>query len=103
MEARVYDYGNGNDITLDEIFDLINECFSNERSTLNSKGRVNFFNTYNNYFVFCFFFLDLRCFGSRLDVIRISLRAFLVAARTDQGKEAASQQERERTEMRFPI
>lgn len=35
----------------DTVFDLINECFANERSTLNSKGRVDFFNTYNNYFV----------------------------------------------------
>ena len=35
----------------DDIFDLVNECFDEEKSTRNNEGRVNFFNTYNNYFV----------------------------------------------------
>ena len=35
----------------DDIFDLVNQCFEEEKSTHNIEGRVNFFNTYNNYFV----------------------------------------------------
>ncbi len=35
----------------DDIFDLVNECFEQEKSTRNNEGRVNFFDTYNNYFV----------------------------------------------------
>ena len=35
----------------DDIFDLVNECFDEEKSTQNNEGRVNFFNTYKDYFV----------------------------------------------------
>lgn len=35
----------------DDIFDLVNSCFELEKSTLNNEGRVNFFDTYKNYFV----------------------------------------------------
>ena len=35
----------------DDIFDLVNSCFDEEKSSRNIKGRLNFFNTYNNYFV----------------------------------------------------
>lgn len=38
-------------IISDDIFDLINSCFDAERSTRNNEGRVNFFDTYNDYFV----------------------------------------------------
>ena len=35
----------------DDIFDLVNSCFEEEKSTQNNEGRVNFFDTYKNYFV----------------------------------------------------
>ena len=35
----------------DDIFDLVNSCFDEEKSTRNNEGRINFFNTYKNYFV----------------------------------------------------
>ena len=35
----------------DDIFDLVNSCFELEKSTRNNEGRVNFFDTYKNYFV----------------------------------------------------
>ena len=35
----------------DDIFDLVNSCFKLEKSTQNNEGRVNFFDTYKNYFV----------------------------------------------------
>ena len=38
-------------IISDDIFDLINSCFDEERSGRNINGRVDFFNTYNDYFV----------------------------------------------------
>ena len=44
-------YENDARIINDDIFDLINSCFDEERSSRNNEGRVNFFNTYNEYFV----------------------------------------------------
>ncbi len=38
-------------IISDDIFDLINECFDHERSSRNNESRLNFFDTYNDYFV----------------------------------------------------
>jgi len=38
-------------IISDDIFELVNECFRQEKSTGNIEGRVNFFDTYNEYFV----------------------------------------------------
>ena len=35
----------------DDIFEIVNSCFDEERSTRNNEGRLNFFDTYNNYFV----------------------------------------------------
>ena len=35
----------------DDIFDLVNGCFEEEKSTKNIEGRVNFFDTYKDYFV----------------------------------------------------
>ena len=35
----------------DDIFDLVNSCFKLEKSTQNNEGRVDFFDTYKNYFV----------------------------------------------------
>ena len=35
----------------DDIFDLVNEVFAQERSSGNIERRVNFFDTYNDYFV----------------------------------------------------
>ena len=35
----------------DDIFDLINRCFDDERSSRNNESRLNFFDTYKNYFV----------------------------------------------------
>ena len=35
----------------DDIFDLVNFCFNEEKSSGNIEGRVNFFDTYNEYFV----------------------------------------------------
>ena len=35
----------------DDIFDLVNSCFDEEKSTRDNEGRINFFNTYKNYFV----------------------------------------------------
>ena len=35
----------------DDIFDLVNKCFSEEKSSRNIESRVNFFDTYNDYFV----------------------------------------------------
>ena len=35
----------------DDIFDLVNSCFDEEKSTRNNEGRINFFDTYKNYFV----------------------------------------------------
>ena len=35
----------------DDIFDLVNEVFAQEKSSGNIEGRVNFFDTYKNYFV----------------------------------------------------
>ncbi len=44
-------YENNARVINDDVFDLINEYFSQERSGQNIEGRVNFFDTYNNYFV----------------------------------------------------
>ena len=44
-------YENKARIINDDIFDLVNECFSQEKSSRNIEGRVNFFDTYNDYFV----------------------------------------------------
>ena len=35
----------------DDIFDLVNSCFDEEKSSRNNEGRVNFFDTYKDYFV----------------------------------------------------
>jgi len=35
----------------DDIFDLVNESFSKEKSSRNNESRLNFFDTYNYYFV----------------------------------------------------
>ncbi len=44
-------YENSARIINDDIFDLINECFAQERSSRNNENRLNFFNTYKDYFV----------------------------------------------------
>ena len=44
-------YENSARIINDDIFDLINECFAQERSSRNNESRLNFFDTYNDYFV----------------------------------------------------
>ena len=44
-------YENNARVINDDIFDLVNECFSQEKSSRNIEGRVNFFDSYNNYFV----------------------------------------------------
>ena len=44
-------YENTARVINDDIFDLINQCFDEERSSLNNESRLNFFDTYNNYFV----------------------------------------------------
>ncbi|WP_458403486.1 MnmC family methyltransferase [Methanobrevibacter sp.] len=44
-------YENSARVINDDIFDLVNECFGQEKSTRNIEARVNFFDTYNNYFV----------------------------------------------------
>ena len=44
-------YENSARIISDDIFDLVNECFAQERSTRNNESRLNFFDTYNDYFV----------------------------------------------------
>ena len=44
-------YENDARIINDDIFDLINQCFDEERSSRNNESRLNFFDTYDNYFV----------------------------------------------------
>ena len=44
-------YENSARIINDDIFDLVNECFDAERSSRNNESRLNFFDTYNDYFV----------------------------------------------------
>lgn len=44
-------YENNARVINDDIFDLINQCFDEERSSRNNESRVNFFDTYKNYFV----------------------------------------------------
>ena len=44
-------YENTARIINDDIFDLINECFRQEKSSRNNEGRLNFFDTYSDYFV----------------------------------------------------
>ena len=44
-------YENNARIINDDIFDLVNECFSQERSTRNNESRINLFDTYKDYFV----------------------------------------------------
>ena len=44
-------YENSARIINDDIFDLVNECFAKERSTRNNESRLNFFDTYKDYFV----------------------------------------------------
>lgn len=44
-------YENNARIINDDIFDLVNECFGQEKSTRNNESRVNFFDTYKDYFV----------------------------------------------------
>ena len=44
-------YENNARVISDDVFDLVNECFSQEKSSRNIEGRVNFFDTYNDYFV----------------------------------------------------
>ena len=38
-------------IISDDIFDLVNACFDEEKSSRNNEGRLNFFDTYKDYFV----------------------------------------------------
>ncbi len=45
------DYEKNARVINDDIFDLINRCFDEERSSRNNESRLNFFDTYNNYFV----------------------------------------------------
>ncbi|MBR4448337.1 MnmC family methyltransferase [Methanobrevibacter sp.] len=44
-------YENSARIINDDIFDLINETFAKEKSSRNNEYRLNFFDTYNDYFV----------------------------------------------------
>ena len=44
-------YENNARVINDDIFDLVNQCFSHERSSRNIDERVNFFDTYINYFL----------------------------------------------------
>ncbi|MGN0177615.1 MAG: MnmC family methyltransferase [Methanobrevibacter sp.] len=44
-------YENSARIINDDIFDLVNECFDQEKNSRNNKNRLNFFDTYNDYFV----------------------------------------------------
>ncbi len=44
-------YENSARIINDDIFDLINECFAQEKSSRNNESRVNFFSSYKDYFV----------------------------------------------------
>ncbi|WP_405264709.1 MnmC family methyltransferase [Methanobrevibacter sp.] len=44
-------YENSARIINDDIFDLVNETFSQEKSSRNNEWRLNFFDSYNNYFV----------------------------------------------------
>ena len=44
-------YENNARIINDDIFDLVNEYFQHEKSGRNNKSRVDFFDTYKNYFV----------------------------------------------------
>ena len=44
-------YENDARIISDDVFDLINRCFDDERSGRNIESRVNFFDTYKDYFV----------------------------------------------------
>ena len=44
-------YENSARIINDDIFDLVNETFAKEKSSRNNEYRLNFFDTYNNYFV----------------------------------------------------
>lgn len=44
-------YENDARIINDDIFDLINETFAQEKSSRNNEYRLNFFNSYKNYFV----------------------------------------------------
>ena len=44
-------YENTARVINDDIFDLVNEYFSQEKSSRNIESRVDFFDTYNNYFV----------------------------------------------------
>ena len=44
-------YENSARIISDDVFDLVNECFAHERSSRNNESRLNFFDTYNDYFV----------------------------------------------------
>ena len=44
-------YENTAHVINDDIFDLTNQCFDEERSSGNIESRLNFFDTYNNYFV----------------------------------------------------
>ena len=44
-------YENSARIISDDVFDLVNECFNQERSSRNNESRLNFFDTYNDYFV----------------------------------------------------
>ena len=44
-------YENTARVINDDIFDLINQCFEEERSGRNNESRLNFFDTYNDYFV----------------------------------------------------
>ena len=44
-------YENYARIISDDVFDLVNRCFDDERSGRNIEGRINFFDTYKDYFV----------------------------------------------------
>lgn len=44
-------YENNARVISDDVFDLVNEYFSQEKGSRNIEGRLNFFNTYNDYFV----------------------------------------------------
>ena len=47
----IMSYENCARIINDDIFDLVNETFGREKSSRNIEGRVNFFDTYKDYFV----------------------------------------------------
>ena len=51
LSLDIMSYENTARIINDEIYDLVNETFAQEKSSRNFEGRVNFFDTYKDYFV----------------------------------------------------